>query len=181
MALETPEYELISKHDGFEIRRYSEMIIATTSVKADYKSSTSSGFRRIANYIFGNNDKEMKIAMTAPVISDCPSEGLETYNISFVMPKEHSMKDLPKANSGHVSIKKEALGDVAVLAFGGWATESRSVTYQEKLATLLQQNNIDTQGGFMVAQFNSPYTLPMFRKNELMVRILNAPNKESGL
>ena len=70
MALETPEYELISKHDGFEIRRYSEMIIATTSVKADYKSSTSSGFRRIANYIFGNNDKEMKIAMTAPVISD---------------------------------------------------------------------------------------------------------------
>ena len=70
---------------------------------------------------------------------------------------------------------------LAVLAFGGWATESRSVTYQEKLATLLQQNNIDTQGGFMVAQFNSPYALPMFRKNELMVRILNAPNKESGL
>ena len=179
MALETPEYELISKHDGFEIRLYSEMIIATTSVKANYKSSTSSGFRRIANYIFGDNDKEMKIAMTAPVISDCPSEELETYNISFVMPKEHSMKDLPKANTSHVSIKKEALGEVAVLAFGGWATESRSMSYQEKLATLLQQNNIDTQGGFMVAQFNSPYALPMFRKNELMVRILNVPNKES--
>jgi len=32
--------------------------------------------------------------------------------------------------------------------------------------------------GLMVAQFNSPYALPMFRKNELMVRILNAPNKE---
>ena len=38
MALETPEYELISKDDGFEIRRYSEMIIATTSVQADCKS-----------------------------------------------------------------------------------------------------------------------------------------------
>jgi len=181
MALETPEYELISKHDGFEIRRYSEMIIATTSVKADYKSSTSSGFRRIANYIFGDNDKAMKIAMTAPVISDCPYEGLKTYNISFVMPKEHAMKDLPKANTSHVSIKKEALGEVAVLAFGGWATESRSMSYQEKLAMLLQQNNIDTQGGFMVAQFNSPYALPMFRKNELMVRILSVPNKKSRL
>ncbi len=109
--------------------------------------------------------------MTAPVISDCPTEELEAYNISFVMPKEHSMKDLPKANTRHVSIKKEALGEVAVLAFGGWATESRSMVYQEKLATLLQQNNISTQGGFMVAQFNSPYALPMFRKNELMVRI----------
>ena len=171
MALETPEYKLISKHDSFEIRRYSEMIIATTSVKADYKSSTSSGFRRIASYIFGGNDKEMKIAMTAPVISDCPSEGLDTYNVSFVMPREHSMKDLPKTNTSQVSIKNEALGEVAALTFGGWATESRSVNFQKKLAKLLKLNNINTQGGFMVAQFNAPYVLPMFRKNEIMVRI----------
>jgi hypothetical protein len=173
MALETPEYELISKDDGFEIRRYSEMIIATTSVQADYKSSTSSGFRRIASYIFGGNDKEMKIAMTAPVISDCPSEGLNTFNISFVMPKEYSIDDLPKANTSLVSIEQESLGDVAVLTFGGWATESRSISYQQKFSALLKKSGIESQGGFMVAQFNSPWTLPMFRKNELMVRIIN--------
>jgi len=173
MALETPEYELISKDDGFEIRRYSEMIIATTSVQADYKSSTSSGFRRIASYIFGDNDKEMKIAMTAPVISDCPSEGLNTFNISFVMPKEYSIDDLPKANTSLVSIEQESLGDVAVLTFGGWATESRSISYQQKLSALLKKSGLESQGGFMVAQFNSPWTLPMFRKNELMVRIIN--------
>ena len=173
MTLETPEYELISKDDGFEIRRYSEMIIATTSVQADYKSSTSSGFRRIASYIFGGNDKEMKIAMTAPVISDCPSEGLNTFNISFVMPKEYSIDDLPKANTSLVSIEQESLGDVAVLTFGGWATESRSISYQQKLSALLKKSGIESQGGFMVAQFNSPWTLPMFRKNELMARIIN--------
>ena len=173
MALETPEYELISTDDGFEIRRYSEMIIATTSVQADYKSSTSSGFRRIASYIFGGNDKEMKIAMTAPVISDCPSEGLNTFNISFVMPKEYSIDDLPKSNTSLVSIEQESLGDVAVLTFGGWATESRSISYQQKLSALLKKSGIESQGGFMVAQFNSPWTLPMFRKNELMVRIIN--------
>jgi hypothetical protein len=173
MALETPEYELISKDDGFEIRRYSEMIIATTSVQADYKSSTSSGFRRIASYIFGGNDKKMKIAMTAPVISDCPSEGLNTFNISFVMPKEYSIDDLPKANTSLVSIEQESLGDVAVLTFGGWATESRSISYQQKLSALLKKSGIESQGGFMVAQFNSPWTLPMFRKNELMARIIN--------
>ena len=145
MALETPEYELISKDDGFEIRRYSEMIIATTSVQADYKSSTSSGFRRIASYIFGGNDKEMKIAMTAPVISDCPSEGLNTFNISFVMPKEYSIDDLPKANTSLVSIEQESLGDVAVLTFGGWATESRSISYQQKLSALLKKSGIEAQ------------------------------------
>ena len=171
MALETPQYELVSKYDGFEIRRYSEMIIATTSVRSDYKGSTSSGFRRIANYIFGGNDKEMKIAMTAPVITDCPSEDRESYNISFVMPREHSLKDLPKSNTENVAIQKESLGEVAVFSFGGWATESRSKNFQKKFATLLQQNSIETTGDFMVAQFNAPYVISMFRKNELMVRV----------
>ena len=40
MAIETPEYKVISKHEGFEVRCYSEMVIATTKVQADYKSST---------------------------------------------------------------------------------------------------------------------------------------------
>lgn len=171
MPIETAEYKIISKHEGFEVRHYSDMVIATTKVQADYKNSTSSGFRRIASYIFGGNDKEMKIAMTAPVIADCPSEGLKSYNIFFVMPKEHSMKDLPKANISEVSIQKESLGEVAVLSFGGWATESRSMSYQKKLSELLLKNKIETKGGFMVAQYNSPWALPMFRKNELMVRM----------
>jgi hypothetical protein len=175
MPIETPEYKIISKHEGFEVRRYSDMVIATTKVQADYKNSTSSGFRRIASYIFGGNDKEMKIAMTAPVIADCPSEGLKSYNISFVMPKEHSMKDLPKANISEVSIQKESLGEVAVLSFGGWASESRSTGYQKKLSELLTKNKIEKKGGFMIAQYNSPWTLPPFRKNEVMVRILNTP------
>ena len=175
MPIETPEYKIISKHEGFEVRRYSDMVVATTKVQADYKNSTSSGFRRIASYIFGGNDKEMKIAMTAPVIADCPSEGLKSYNISFVMPKERSMKDLPKANISEVSIRKESLGEVAVLSFGGWASESRSTGYQKKLSELLTKNKIETKGGFMIAQYNSPWTLPPFRKNEVMVRILNTP------
>jgi len=175
IAIETPEYKIISKHEGFEVRRYSDMVVATTKVQADYKNSTSSGFRRIASYIFGGNDKEMKIAMTAPVIADCPSEGLKSYNISFVMPKEHSMKDLPKANISEVSIQKESLGEVAVLSFGGWASESRSTGYQKKLSELLTKNKIEKKGGFMIAQYNSPWTLPPFRKNEVMVRILNTP------
>ena len=171
MALETPQYEVVAEYDGFEIRCYREMIIATTSVCSDYKGSTSSGFRRIANYIFGGNDKEMKIAMTAPVIADCPSDNRESYNISFVMPSEYLLKDLPKSNKENVSIQKESLGEVAVFPFGGWATESRSKSFQKKFATLLQQNNIITSGGFMVAQFNAPYVISIFRKNELMVRV----------
>jgi hypothetical protein len=95
MSIETPIYELISKEDSFEIRSYSDMIIAKTNVQSDYKGSISTGFRRIESYIFGGNDKEMKIAMTAPVIAECPSKDLSSYTVSFVMPKEHSLGGLP--------------------------------------------------------------------------------------
>ena len=175
MSIETPQYKLIKKEGAFEIRSYDEMVVARTSVNSDYKESTLTGFRRIAGYIFGGNDKEMKIAMTAPVISDCPSEGLKSYNISFVMPKEHAMEDLPKANTSQVSIQKESLGEVAVLSFGGWATEARSLNYQKKLLELINKQGLRYKGGFMIAQYNSPWTLPPFRKNEVMVRILNTP------
>ena len=133
MALETPQYKVVSEYDDFEIRRYSEMIIATTSVRSDYKGATSSGFRRIANYIFGGNDKEMKIAMTAPVIADCPSDNRESYNISFVMPIEHSLKDLPKSNTENVSIQKESLGEVAVFSFGGWRQSLDAKAFKKNL------------------------------------------------
>ena len=173
MSIETPQYKLIKKEGRFEIRSYNEMVVARTSVNSDYKESTLTGFRRIVGYIFGGNDKEMKIAMTAPVISDCPSEGLKSYNISFVMPKEHSMEDLPKANTSQVSIQKESLGEVAVLSFGGWATEARSLNYQKKLLELINKQGLRYKGGFLIAQYNSPWTLPPFRKNEVMVRILS--------
>lgn len=171
MSIETPEYQLISNEGGFEVRRYSDMIMATTNVQGGYKDSTSTGFRRIAGYIFGGNDKEMKIAMTAPVITDCPTEDLSSYTVSFVMPKEHSFEDLPKTNTKLVSIERKNLGDVAVLSFGGRVNEARSIEYQKNFSELLKKNKIISQGGFMVAQFNSPWTLPIFRKNELMVRI----------
>ena len=70
--IETPEYQLLEKSGQFEIRMYEPMIIAITNINSNYRESTYTGFRRIANYIFGGNDQNMEIAMTAPVISSSP-------------------------------------------------------------------------------------------------------------
>ena len=68
-SIETPKYKLIQKYDNFEIRDYGILITAYTIVNEDFRTSTYTGFRRVANCIFGGNSKEMKIAMTAPVIT----------------------------------------------------------------------------------------------------------------
>ena len=169
--LETPEYELIKESGSYEIRKYGPMIIARTLVTSDYKEATYTGFRRIANYIFGNNSKSMEIAMTAPVISNSPVDADEKYEVIFVMPRSHTIDALPNPNNSDVQIVEKNLGQVAVLSFGGWATKPRVEKYHNKLKDWIEEEGYSMKGKFMVAQYNSPWMLPPFRHNEIMVEI----------
>ena len=164
--LETPEYELIKKSGSFEIRKYAPMVMARTQVSSDYNEATSRGFRRIANYIFGGNDGSVEIAMTAPVITGSPVDANGIYEIAFVMPKSYDKAKLPKPNSLNVE-----LNSIATISFGGWATGSRVKKFQKKLDNWISQQGLKKIGNFMVAQYNSPWALPPFRHNEIMVRL----------
>ena len=170
MAIETPDYNLLNSEGIFEIRDYDSFLIAKTRVKNDYKKATVAGFRRIANYIFGGNKEQLNIAMTAPVISSVPNtQGV--YDILFVMPKEHTLASLPVPNDKQVKVESHYLGKVAVLKFGGWATKSRTEYYKMQLKKLLNKKDLAMKGDFLVAQYNSPWALPPFRKNEIIVAI----------
>lgn len=75
MAIEEPGFEVLEKAENMEIRQYRPSIVAETFVDGDMGSASSSGFRLIADYIFGNNQSvresaggpSERIAMTAPV------------------------------------------------------------------------------------------------------------------
>ena len=170
MAIETPNFKLIKKEGEFEIREYEPMIIAMTKVKSEYREASSTGFRRIANYIFGGNQKQMEIKMTAPVITDVPNvKGM--YDILFVMPSQHKFDDLPIPDNDNVELKVKELGKTAVIEFGGWATESRATHYKEKLEQFIETSGYEINSDYMVAQYNSPWALPPFRRNEIIIMI----------
>jgi len=170
--LETPKYKVIKKSGSYEVRKYEPMIVARTLVSSDYERATSTGFRRVANYIFGGNEKNMEIAMTAPVISNSPVDVDSEYEISFVMPSVYKKENLPQPNSSNVEILDRSLGLIACISFGGWATTSRVQKYHDKLSAWINKEELTISGKFMVAQFNSPWALPPFRHNEIMVRII---------
>jgi len=171
MAIETPTYRLIKKMGNVEIREYDPMIIAKTLIKESYNPALSKGFRRIANYIFGGNDKELSISMTAPVMSREPNESLGLYEVSFVMPKKYKYDDLPKPNYSSVILEKKNLGKVICIKFGGWATENRVVRFKEDLIKVIKELQLETKDGFLVAQYNSPWAIPPFRKNEILIQL----------
>ncbi|MDA9991822.1 heme-binding protein [Candidatus Marinimicrobia bacterium] len=169
--LETPKYKLIKKSGSFEIRQYDPVVIAKTQVQSAYKEATSTGFRRIANYIFGGNDKNVEIAMTAPVITDSPEDANGSYEVLFIMPSAYDTNKLPKPNSPNVEILERELGRVASMSFGGWATSAKIKTYQQKLSKWISNQQLQTLGNFKVAQYNSPWALPPFRHNEILIKI----------
>ena len=169
--LETPKYKVIKKATPYEVREYEPMIIARTRVSSGYKEATYTGFRRIANYIFGGNKKNMEIAMTAPVLSNSPVDVDSEYEIAFVMPSSYQKENLPQPNNINVEIMNQSLDLVACISFGGWATKSRVEGFHRKLNNWIEKEDLKTVGKFMVAQYNSPWALPPFRHNEVMVRV----------
>ena len=171
MAIETPDYKLLEKHGKVEIREYQSITVAVTKVQQHYKPALNEGFRRIASYIFGGNDKEIKIAMTAPVISTQLDREEETHEVLFVMPKEHQFDKLPRPNLQSVQLEERRLSKVVSLSFGGWASAERASYYKQKLKKKVDELGLETQGKYMVAQYNSPWAIPPFRKNEILIRI----------
>ena len=165
----TPQYQTISKNKSIYIRDYDQFSIITTTKNSPYKRATYSGFRTLANYIFGNNIDNIKIPMTSPVITTLPDT--KDVEISFIIDKSFGINNMPKPNTNDIDFKSIKLGRVAVIQFGFWATPKRISNMKNKLISFLNDNSIDYSSDFLVAQYNSPWILPPFRKNEIIVSI----------
>ena len=163
-----PSYNLISKDGNIELREYSEYVIAKTVIDYGNLDEDNNMFRKLGGYIFGNNAKNKSIPMTAPVITQSTTSG---YEMIFFMLNVDSPDKLPKPNRDDVILETMNIGKTISINFGMWATESRVASYKKILDQYIKDNNIEIASNLMVAQYNSPWALPPFRKNELIYKI----------
>tara|TARA_B110000438_G_scaffold301281_1_gene355772 strand:+ start:3621 stop:4136 length:516 start_codon:yes stop_codon:yes gene_type:complete len=166
--LNQPDYDLIKKDGKIEIRQYSEYVIAKTSIKQADIVQNNNMFRTLAGYIFGGNTNNQSIPMTAPVITQ---NNNSNYDMIFFMLDAQQPEDLPHPNNPNISLEHMKIGKTISLSFGMWATEKRVSYYKEKLDKYINQNQIEIKSSLMVAQYNSPWAVPPFRKNELLYTI----------
>ena len=165
--IETPKYTVLKSYDDFELRQYGSMILAQTVMQsASYENTSSLGFRTVASYIFGGNDENKKIAMTAPVIMEM---GDDT-KMSFVMPKEHSMESLPEPSSEEVKILKVSPKKYAVITFPGYANNKKIDKYAKKLLKSIKSEGLETVGNVKFMGYNAPWQV-IGRKNEIAVEV----------
>jgi len=167
---EEQKYTVIKKEKDFEIRFYPSATIATIHSDAKtYRELSGPGFRQLAGYIFGGNAAEAQISMTAPVQMDV-NDSVST--MSFVMPSAYNESNLPEPNDPNVIIKKTPEEYVAVLKFGGFASDDDLKFYSKKLQSMLKEKGITTYGHYRYLGYNPPYQL-INRRNEIIVSVKN--------
>lgn len=151
---ETQPYQIIKTEKDFEIRLYPPATMATISMAANtYKELSSTGFRKLASFIFGGNNANKNIAMTTPVHMDI-NDSLST--MSFVMPANYNKDNLPKPNDTSINIETTTEEYVATIRFGGYANNEDIKTYATKLESALKANGIEYYGNFRFLGYNAP-------------------------
>ena len=163
-----PSFTVTGKYNGFELRSYGVILKASTPLDGQEGRKMDQGFRRLARYIFGGNSEAQQIAMTAPVIRE---GGEGNWHLSFVMPSDMTLDDLPQPVDERVSLSPVPARTVAALRFSGWATDRRVKHHTEKLLNGLDEQGIQGTGEAMVAQYDPPFRLPFLRRNEILIEV----------
>lgn len=168
LKTEKQKYRVVLKDKVLEIRFYPEATMATVySAATNYKGVASNGFRKLARFIFGGNDENKGISMTAPVRMNMSEKGSE---MSFVMPEKYNATNLPKPNDATINIHKSTPEYVAVIEFGGYANDEKIEVYKNLLLQTLAQRNIKVIGNYQFLGYNAPYQI-VARKNEIIIPI----------
>ena len=169
MGVQEQVYELVKVHPNFEIRKYPDVICAIATMSESDYSGSSESFQRIAKYIFGQNDRSMKIAMTSPVQRWNDEDGSK---MAFIMPPEYQIGDLPSPIDEGVEIVEVPECLTAVLRFSGFSGRRKTESRARRLEALIQEHEYRQISVPILAVYNNPgTTLPFLRRNEIIIPI----------
>jgi len=163
MANEEAPFKIVHKNEIYEVRYYSDRLVVQVMNK-----NNNNSFRKLFNYISGANKDSKKISMTIPVTQT--KDNNETY-MQFYLPSKFTKETIPSPTNPEVKISTIKEGFFAVIRYSGRASESNFDKHSKILENKLKEDNILINGLPIKATYNSPFTLPMFRRNEAMFNV----------
>ena len=162
MAYEEANYEVIKENKNYEIRKYTDRLVIETN------SLQGNGFRKLFNYISGNNEQKKEIKMTVPVTQEIKNGNM---TMQFYLPSKFNKDNAPKPSNSDIKILTIEGGYYAVIGYSGRSSDKNFLKNKDILEKQLKQENIEILSPPIRASYNSPFTLPMLKRNEVMYRI----------
>lgn len=183
VGIEKVSYTVLEKDGAFQVRQYEPYLVAETLVDADFDQAGNIAFRRLFNYISGNNRSQESIAMTAPVNQQSSSEKIamtapvnmqaegNQYTISFVMPAEYTLATLPQPLDENVVVKEIGGFKAAAIRYSGSWSQKRYDAKKTALQDWMQTQNLQPVGEPIFARYDPPFQLWFLRRNEVVILI----------
>jgi len=200
MATERPKYSVEISEPPFEVRIYEPTIVATVHVSGSREEAVSAGFRILARYIFGDNQAQEKIAMTAPVTQSAgqkiamtapvsqsasgtiamtaPSEQSGErggWDVRFTMPAAYTLSALPRPVDPRIQLLEQAARRVAAVTFSGFWSDSNLQSHQAQLLEFLKRHQLTALSAPVYAYYDPPWTPWFWRTNEILVDVAATP------
>ena len=163
MANEEAKYDVVKSNEIYEIRKYSDRL----AVQA-LNTNQNNSFRKLFNYISGDNTTNEEIKMTIPVTQ---MEKKGSMTMQFYLPSKFNKDNVPNPSSSDVEIVNIEGGYYAVIRYSGRASDKNFIKHKEILENELKKDNISIAGPAIKATYNGPFTLPKLRRNEAMFEV----------
>jgi len=163
MAYEEANYEVVKKNEIYEIRKYSDRLAIETDI-----SNQGSSFRKLFNYISGDNEDNEEIKMTTPV-TQVEKKGNMT--MQFYLPSRFNKENIPSPSNPDVKILNIKGGYYAAIIYSGRTSDKNFIKHKSILENELKKDDMSILSPPIKATYNGPFTLPMNRRNEVMFEI----------
>jgi hypothetical protein len=183
-AIEEPTYDVVRQLDEqVELRRYAAYVVAEVVVDATASDAGNRAFPILAGYIFGKNQGQQKLEMTAPVTQSAEPVKLEMtapvtqdavaggMRVQFVLPKGVTLATAPEPLDPRVRLREEPPALRAVIRYSGTWSQANYDEHLGKLQAALAAAGIATQGQPVLARYNAPMTPWFMRRNEIWLAL----------
>ena len=187
---EQQPYDVLEQHDGFELRRYPEHVVAEVELDGSFEDAGNRAFRFLFRYITGANQSQSSVAMTAPVVQEAaPSEKVAMtapvvqaegagggYVVAFVLPASMTLETAPVPTDPAVRVRAVPERLAAAVRYSGrWSQGSFERHLAELLDAVAAAGLVPT-GAPRFARFDPPFKPWFLRRNEVVVDVV----RESG-
>jgi hypothetical protein len=189
---EQQPYDVLARHDGFELRRYPASVLAEVTVDGDFGDAGNRAFRALFGYITGGNRSRDKVAMTAPVLQapvpDAPggarSESVpqttpviappgarSRHAVAFVLPATMALDTAPEPTDPAVTLRELPAHLAAATRYSGRWSEAAYREHEAALLGAVRAAGLTPLGAPRFARFDPPMKPWFPRHNEVVVEV----------